>query len=175
MQRRALLTSIVGGTVALTGCSSTAFSTETGDVYNPTGMATIRPLDEPIMQQGMSTNSDQYLYARMLHSGDELIVTDNPDATQYSEAIDDLSEDEFALFTNLRTAAAVPAYFWPTNAEWEDGRLKIELERQTSSYDGTGEEAVGVALTRFNFEGDRPTGADVIIPGGVTLSVGQGN
>jgi len=173
MQRRSLLTSLVGGTVALTGCSSTAFSTKMGDVYNPTGMATIRPLAEPIQQHGMSTDSDQYLYARMFHPGDTLAVTDNLDAAQYSEAIEDLAEEEFALFTNLRTAATVPAYFWPTNAEWEDGRLEIELERQTSSYDGTGEEAVGVALTKFEYQGDRPDGAVVIFPGGATFSVGR--
>lgn len=175
MQRRALLTSLAGGTVALTGCSSTAFSTETGEVYNQSGMATIRPLDEPILQHGMSTDTDQYLYARVFHPGDTLPVTDNPDAAQYAEAVEDLSEDEFALFTNLRTAAAVPAHFWPTSAEWEDGRLGIELERRSSSYDGAGQEAVGVALTRFEYRGDRPAGADVRFPGGATFSVGQGD
>jgi len=175
MQRRALLTSFVGGTVALTGCSTTAFSTERSDVYNPTGMATVRPLDEPIQQHGMSTDSDQYLYARMFQPGDTLAVTDNPDAAQYSEAIEDLAGEEFALFTNLRTAATVPAHFWPTNAEWEDGRLEIELERQTSTYDGAGEEAVGVALTKFEYDGDRPNGADVVFPGGATVSVGREN
>lgn len=123
----------------------------------------------------MSTDSDQYLYARMFHPGDTLSVIDNPDAAQYSEAIEDLTEDEFALFTNLRTAASVPAYFWPTIAEWEDGRLEIEMERQTSSYEGAGEETVGVALTKFEYQGDRPNGADVIFPGGATFSVGRGD
>lgn len=174
MQRRTLLTSLAGGAVVLAGCSTTAFSTTMGDVYNPRGMATIRPLDEPILQHGMSMDSDQYLYARVFHPGDTLPVADNPDASQYSEAIQDLSEDEFALFTNLRTAAAVPAYFWPTTAQWEDGRLTITLERQSSSYDGAGEEAVGVALTRFEYDGDRPAAADVIFPGGATRSVGRG-
>lgn len=174
MQRRTLLTSLAGGTIVLAGCSTTAFSTTMGDVDNPTGRATIRPLDEPILQHGLSMDSDRYLDARLFHPGETLPVADNPDATQYSEAIEDLSEDEFTLFTNLRTAASVPAYFWPTTAQWEDGRLTITLERQPSSYDGAGEEVVGVALTRFEYEGARPAAADVIFPGGATLPVGRG-
>ena len=157
----------------MAGCTDNTFSNETRDVYNPTGMATIRPLDEPILQHGMSTGTEQYLYAGMFHPGDTLAVTDSPDADRFSEAIDDLSEGEFALFTNLRTAASAPAYFWPTSSDWENGRLKIKLERRTSSYDGSGEEVVGMALTIFDHRGDRPTGADVIFPSGATIPIGQ--
>lgn len=102
-------------------------------------------------------------------------MTNNQDAAQYSEAIEDLTEEEFALFTNSRTAATVPVYFWSTKAEWEGGRLGIEREPQTSSYDGAGQEAVGVALTKFGYQGLKPNGADVIFPGGTTFSVGRGD
>ncbi|MFC7044381.1 hypothetical protein ACFQH6_02225 [Halobacteriaceae archaeon GCM10025711] len=173
MQRRALLSSLVGGTVMVSGCASNPFSTSSTEVYNPTGMATIRPIDTPIIQHGLTTDSEQYLYARMFQPGETLAVTDQPDAENYAEAIDELSGGEFAVFTNIRTAAAAPAYFWPADTEWRDGRLEITLERQTASYDGTGDEVVGVALTRFNYEGDTPPGADILFPSGATISVGQ--
>ena len=173
MQRRMFLSGLVGGSIALSGCTSNPFSDGTPRIYNPTGMATIRSLDEPIIQHGLTADSEQYLYAEMFHSGDTLSVTDQPDAEQYSEAIDGISGDEFAILTNLRTTSVRPAYFWPANTEWRDGRLKIILERQTGSYDGTADEVVGVALTIFNFEGESPAGADIVFPSGATLSVGS--
>lgn len=127
------------------------------------------------MQDGLTSDSEQYLYARMFQPGDVLAVTDRPDAERFSEAIDDLSEGGFAILSKLRTAAAAPAYFWASSTDWESGRLEITLERQTSSYDEAGDEVVGVALTRFDYDGEPPTGADVIFPGGATISVGQPN
>lgn len=175
IQRRTFLSGLAGGTVMLAGCASDPFSTNSTTVSNPTGMATVRPLDEPIIQHGLTTGSGQYLYARMFQPGDTPSVTDQPNAEQYAEAVDDISEGEFAIFTNIRTAAAVPAYFWPAETEWRSGRLKITLERQTGSYDGAGDEVVGVALTRFHYEGDMPTDADIIFPSGAIISVGQAN
>lgn len=111
----------------------------------------------------------------MFQPGDTLSVTDQKDAERYSEAIDTVSEDEFAILTNLRTAAAEPAYFWPADTEWRDKSLNIILERQTGSYDSTADEVVGVALTTFSFEGESPTGADIVFPSGTKISVGSEN
>lgn len=173
MQRRALLSSIAGSTAVVAGCAAPSNSTDTAEVYNPTGMATIRPLDEPIMQHGLKTGSGQYLYGRLFQPEETLPVTQQPDAERYSQAVEDVSEGEFAVFTNLRAAAGAPAYVWPADTEWSDGRLEITLERQTLSYDGTGDEVVGVALTTFQYDGTTPTGADLIFPSGATISVGQ--
>lgn len=174
MQRRALLSSLAGGTVLLAGCADSSSSSDPVEVYNPTGTATVRSFDEPIMQHGLTTGSGQYLYARVFHPGETLPVTDHPDADRFAEGVAELSTDEFAVFTNLRTTPAAPAYFWPADAEWGDERVEITLEREAGSYDGSGDEAVGVALTSYDYDGETPTDVDIIFPSGATISVGQG-
>lgn len=170
MRRRALLTGLAGGVTVLAGCTTSAEDAPR-EVYNPTGRSTVRPLDEPLIQHGLTSESDQYFYARSFQPGDALPVTDDSDAEWLSETVDDLSGDQFAVFTNLRTAARAPAYFWPANTEWTDGRLHVELERQTISAEIETAEAVGVALTTFDCDGDPPDDAAVVFPGGATLSL----
>lgn len=88
-------------------------------------MATIRSLDNPIIQHGLTADSEQYLYAEMFYPGDTHSVTDEPDAERYSEAIDDIPKDKFAILTNLRTTSSVrPAHFWPAipSGEMKDSK-----------------------------------------------------
>ncbi|WP_459193910.1 hypothetical protein [Halosimplex sp. J119] len=125
------------------------------------------------MRHGLTGEPGQYLYARLFRQEDRLPVTEQANAAQYAEAVDNLSDGEFAVFTNLRTATAAPAYFWAADTEWKDGRLVITVERRTNSYDGTGDEVVGVALTKFESDGPAPTGADVVFPSGATIQVGE--
>lgn len=163
---------MLGGTPVLAGCTAPLSIDSTRDVYNPTGRATIRPLDTPLISHGIDSNSDRYLYARMFHPGDSLSVTDEPDAEWYSEAVSSLATGQFAILTNLRTAASAPAHFWPIETGWQDGQLQIKLERETKSLTESCKEVVGVALTIFNVDGEPPEGAEVIVPGGATISVG---
>jgi hypothetical protein len=186
MRRRALLSSLIGSTVFLSGCfadAPTGDSGETpspdssaspGEVFNPTGQATIRPLDEPLIQHGLTAESEQYLYGRLFSPGDTVPVTENGDATWLAERVEELSSDQFAVLTNLRTAGAVPAHFWPTptGATWSDDGLQIQLERQTISTTTGTDEAVGVALTVYQYTGKQPTDVSLIVPSGATLSIG---
>src|SRR6056297_1252501 len=123
MNRRALLTMTLGGTTALAGCNTSLSFREPRDAFNQTGRAMIRRLDRPFIQHGMDSSSDQYFYARLFTPGDSLPVTDEPDAQWYSDAVGELATDQFALLTNLRTAASAPAYFWPTDTKWENEQL----------------------------------------------------
>lgn len=171
MQRRALLTSMAGGMVLVSGCTSAFTEPTSKEVYNPTGQAKMRPIDEPIIQHGITSESEQYLYARLFVPGDSLAVTDAPGALDFSKAIDELTENQFAILTNLRTAAAAPAYFWPAGTHLKDGQLRIEMERQPKSPLDTGVEAVGVALTFFDIDGEPPDGANIVFPSGATFAV----
>lgn len=176
MQRRALLAGVAGSTALLAGCNVNALSSRpTPDVYNPTGQATVRPLEEPFVRHGFTADAEQYLYARLYHPGDSLAVTDDPDAADFAEAVEDLAENEFAILTNLRVAGAAPAYLWPTptGTRWRDGRLVIDLERQSLDADTDADEVVGIAITSFEVDGELPDGADLVLPSGAILSVGQ--
>lgn len=176
MQRRALLAGVAGSATLLAGCNADALSSRTPpDVYNPTGQATVRPLEEPFLRHGLTAETERYLHARLFHPGDSLAVTDDPDAADFAEAVEDLAENEFAILTNVRVAGAAPAYLWPTptGTRWRDGRLVIDLERQSLDADTDADEVVGIAITIFEVDGDLPDGADLVLPGGATLSVGQ--
>lgn len=187
MRRRALLTSLVGSTALLSGCSadvptgnsedtpSTDPSTSSPrEVFNPTGRATIRPLDEPLIQHGLTADSEQYLYGRLFSPGDTVPVTDRADTTWLAERVDELSSDQFAVLTNLRTAGAAPAHFWPTptGATWDDEGLQIQLERQTISTTAETNEAVGVALTVYQYTGEQLSDVSLVFPSGATLPIG---
>jgi hypothetical protein len=173
MKRRALLATLAGGTAVVAGCSTDQSQTPTRrEVFNPTGRAIIRPLDAPLVRQGLTDESGQYMYARLFEPGDSLPVTDGADASALAATVDDLTDQQFALLTSLRTAGAAPAHFWPTTAEWVDGQLRIELERQTISTDPEAAEVVGVALTGYDVTGEVPGGADVVFPGGAVMQVG---
>lgn len=175
MERRALLATLASGTAVIAGCSADENQSPTRrEVFNPTGQATIRPLDEPLIRQGLTADSNQYLYARLFEPGDSLPVTDRPDTSALAEAVDDLTDQQFAVLTSLRTAGAAPAHFWPAATEWTDGRLRIELERQTISTEPETAEVVGVALTVFDVTGEVPSGADIVFPSGATMTVGSG-
>lgn len=134
MRRRTFLACLAGGTALSAGCNASLFGANASrEVYNPSGHAAIRPLDEPYVRQGLTSDSEQYLYARLFRPGDSPPVTETQDAAEFSDAVDDLSGDRFAVLTNLRTAAAAPAYLWPTGTDWSDGRLRIELERRAKT------------------------------------------
>jgi hypothetical protein len=174
MHRRALLVSL-GAVAGLSGCSSDPTGgpepAELRDVYNPTGRAVARPIDDPLMRGGLTSSSEQYLCARMFSPGDSVAVTDES-ASWLSEAVESLSDGEFALLTCLRTAAAAPAHWWPSETEFVEGGLRIVLERQpfvSAAVDAV--EAVGVALTTFEYDGERPDAADVLFPSGAVVRV----
>jgi hypothetical protein len=176
MHRRALLAGL-GAAAGLAGCSADLnggpTSSELRDVYNPTGRASARPIDDPLIRGGITASSEQYLYARMFHPGDSLAVT-GESASWLSEGVDELSEGQFALLTCLRTAATAPAHWWPKRTEYADGRFRIGLERQSFvSAETDAAEAVGVALTTFEYDGERPDSADVVYPSGATVRVGS--
>lgn len=173
MRRRTFLACLAGGTALSAGCNASLFGANASrEVYNPSGHAAIRPLDEPYVRQGLTSDSEQYLYARLFRPGDSPPVTETQDAAEFSDAVDDLSGDQFAVLTNLRTAAAAPAYLWPTGTDWSDGRLRIELERRAKTPVDAGAEAVGVALTVFDVDGEPPAGADIVFPSGAISAVG---
>lgn len=190
MRRRAFLTSLVGGTAILSGCTTDAPTGDSGDsppgdsstastsnsfreIYNPTGRATIRPIDEPLIQHGLTAESEQYLHGGLFYPGDSVPVTDSRDATWLAETVAALSSDQFAVLTNLRTGGATPAHFWPTatGATWGDGGLHIQLERQTITTNVESDEAVGVALTVYEYRGKRPTDVRLAFPSGTSLSI----
>lgn len=174
MRRRALLAGIAGSTALLAGCNANANSSRsTPDVFNPSGPATARPLEAPYVRHGLTADAEQYLYARLFHPGDSLPVTDDPDASDFAEAVDDLAETEFAVLTNVRVAGAAPAFFWPTATKWRDGRLRIVLERRSLDAAVDVDEVVGVALTTFEVDGEVPDGATLVLPSGATISVGH--
>ena len=189
MRRRALLASLAGA-AALSGCGAGPATTGDGtvdsedraateasgptvrDVFNPTGRAVARPLGDPLVRGGLTSDTDQYLHARLFRPGDSVAVTD--DGSWLAESVDALTDGEFALLTNLRTAAAAPAYWWPERTGYDAGTLRIEVARQSSvSVDAAGAEAVGVALTTFEYDGRAPEGADVVFPSGATIRVGS--
>jgi hypothetical protein len=191
MRRRALITSLVGSTALLSGCiadaptgnsedtpsedsGTSSTSTSFREVFNPTGQATIRALDDPLIQHGLTAESEQYLHGQLFYSGDAVPVTDSADATWIAETVDDLSSDQLAVLTNLRTAGAAPAHLWPTatGATWSDGGLHVQLERQTITTTVDRDEAVGVALTVYQYTGKRPTDVSLVFPSGATLSIG---
>lgn len=197
MRRRALLAGLAGS-VSLSGCG--AGPTEGGDapattdderpsdtsddgdensgdgpavrdVYNPTGRAVARPLGRPLVRSGLAAETDQYLFARLFRPGDSVAVA-REEGAWLADAVASLSEEQFSLLTNLRTAAAAPAYWWPKSTEYEAGTLRIELERQTSVSVETDEpEAVGVALTAFEYDGEGPGDVTVVFPSGASIRV----
>lgn len=195
MRRRALLAGLtsLAGSVALSGCGaaptddgsesdgSTAADRRTSDdagdspavrdVYNPTGRAVARPLDRPLVRAGLTAETDQYLHARLFRPGDSIAVAREA-GSWLADSVTALSSGQFALLTNLRTAAAAPAYWWPKSTGYEGGTLRIELERQTSvSVDADAAEAVGVALTVFEYDGEEPGDVDVRFPSGASIRV----
>lgn len=173
MQRRAMLAGLAGGTALVAGCSTSLFTGPTApSVYNPTGHAAVRPLEEPYLQPGLTTDSEQYLFARLYQTGDSPPVAQMPDATEFADVVATMADDQFALLTNLRTAAGVPAYLWPTETRWIDDRLQIDLTREAKAPLDSGVEAVGVALTVFEVDGEPPAGARIVFPSGATMAVG---
>jgi hypothetical protein len=194
VRRRALLAGLAGS-VALSGCGAVptdggdapattddeqpSDAPESGggggdgptvrDVYNPTGRAVARPLDRPLVRSGLTAETDQYLFARLFRPGDSVAVA-REEGSWLADSVASLSTGEFALLTNLRTATAAPAYWWPKSAEYEGSALRIELERQTSVSVETDEaEAVGVALTVFEYDGEEPGDVAVVLPSGASI------
>lgn len=175
MNRRSLLGVLASGSTLITaGClTGTSTSDTSGKAYNPRGQAVVRPLDEPYIQHGLTEDSEQYLYGRLFQSTESLAVTGREEAADFSDAVDDLAEDQFAILTTLRTAAAAPAYFWPTETDWNDELLRIDFQRQTLDPVDTGNEAVGVALTTFDYEGSLPDTVELTLPSGALLTVSK--
>lgn len=166
MRRRTLLASIAGGAGIFAGCLTDSTTADPSDVYNPTGQAVIRPLEEPYIQHGLSEDSEQYLQGRLFQSADSLAITEREGASDFSEAIDELSDDQFAILTALRTSASAPAYFWPGETRWSNNVLRIELHRQRKDPIEAGGEVVGLAITTFDYEGAFPDTVELELPSG---------
>jgi len=170
MQRRALLGAVAAGISLLAGC---------GDSRPPrvtleSGFGATRPIDEPVIRNGMTAESGQYEWVRLLHAGDTIPTVDTPEGDQLSGAIDDIEDEQFGLLTNLRTAGDAPAFYWPDRTEIEDGRLRIELVRDPLDTTVDADEAVGYAFARFRMvDGSVPEGGTVVYPSGATARVGD--
>ena len=169
MRRRTLLSAATAAAAtAISGCAA-----QRPEPIGPSGEAHARPLDEPFMQGGMTAETDRYVYARLYHPDDSLQSVEGEWGDWLSDAVDGLESGQFGLLTNLRTAAAAPAYLWPTEATFADGSLRITLGREEFADAGIETaEAVGVAFAIYGFEGDPPQSADIVLPSGATLSLG---
>lgn len=173
MQRRALLGAVAGSISLLAGCGGSGPPRVTLE----SGFGATRPIDEPVIQHGMTAESGQYEWVRLLQAGDTIPTVDSPEGKQLSGAIDDIEDGQFGLLTNLRTAGAAPAFYWPDQTEIEDGRLRIELARNSLDTTVDAEEAIGYAFARFSVvNSDVPDGGTVVYPSGATTTVGsEGN
>ena len=168
MRRRALLGTVASSTTLLAGCSGTSSTTVSID----SGFATARPIDDPVVRAGLDSDSDQYVWIRLLNAGDSLPTTDTQAGKQLSSAIAEIGDEEFGLLTNLRTAGAATAYHWPDQTSVVDGRLEIELRRESAPEPVETDEAVGYAFVRYEVDGDVPKGGTVVFPSGATMTVG---
>jgi len=170
MQRRALLGTVAGSISVLAGCGGS----RPPRVTLESGFGATRPIDEPVIRNGLTAESDQYEWLRLLHAGDTIPTVDSPEGKQLSGAIDDIETGEFGLLTNLRTAGDAPAFYWPDRTEIEEGRLRIELARDSLDTTVDADEAVGYAFARFDVEdGAVPEGGTVTLPSGATTTVGS--
>lgn len=171
MRRRSYL-SLAGTALVVPGCVTLGTDgLARSRLPTPSGHARIRPLDEPYLQHGLTGELEQYVDARLFHSGESFPSTDAKGAAGFAERIDDLADDEFALFTTHRTASTAPAYLWPTATDWRDDRLRIDLGRQSKDpveFDG---EAAGVAVAVFDSRGTLPEELAVVLSSGAVLSL----
>lgn len=173
MHRRAVLAGLASGTGVVAGCTGRLFRANTPpDVSNPSGQAVIRPLDTPYIRAGISSEAEHYFDAWLFRAGDFFPATDAAAAGDFADTVAALSTAQFAVLTNLRTAAAAPAYLWPTETTWRGGRLQLTLTRQPRGPIEAPAEAVGVTITVFDVDGEPPGGAELILPSGATFTVG---
>lgn len=170
MQRRALLGTVAGTLSLLAGCGGSG----PPQVSITSGFAAARPIDEPVVRHGLTADADQYEWVRLLQAGDTLPTTDSPEGDQLSSAIADIESGQFGLLTNLRTAADVPAYYWPDDTQIADSRLQSRLTRESLGTTIDATEAVGYAFARFDVvNSGAPNGGTVSFPSGATTAVGS--
>lgn len=174
MDRRALLSSLGAGTVALAGCASLTGPGPTENVRMTRGRSTVRPLADPLVQGGPSTDEAPYVYARTYAPGDTLAVTDAEGAEGYADSVAELTERQFALLVHLRVAGAVPAYLFPDVGGLpvpEASTVTIPLVRDTVGDPLDSDEAIGTSLAVFEYEGGAPESVDVELPGGARFEL----
>ena len=170
MQRRAILGAVAGSTSLLAGCGGSGPTRATLE----SGFGATRPIDDPVIQHGLTAEAEQYEWVRLLHADDNVPTTDTPEGRQLSGAIDDIGQGEFGLLTNLRTAGDAPAFYWPDRTDIVEGRLDSELAREPLDTTVDADEAVGYAFARFRvLNGPVPEGGTVTFPSGATTTVGR--
>ena len=170
MQRRALLGAVAGSIGLLAGCGGSGPPRVTLE----SGFGATRPIDDPVVQNGMTAASEQYEWIRLFHAGDTIPTADSPAGTQLAGAIDEIEDGQFGLLTNLRTAGDVPAFYWPAEPEIAAGRLRTDLVREPLDTTVDAGEAVGYAFARFRVvNGEVPDGGTVTFPSGATATVGS--
>jgi hypothetical protein len=170
MQRRALLGTVAGSISLFAGCGGS----EPPQVTLESGFGATRPIDEPVIRHGLTADAEQYEWVRLLHADDTVPTTDTPQGRQLSRAVDDIGDGQFGLLTNLRAAGDAPAFYWPDRTEIVDGRLRIELVRESLDTTVDAAEAVGYAFARFRvLNGPVPEGGTVTFPSGATTTVGR--
>ncbi|MFC7229447.1 hypothetical protein N0B31_18765 [Salinirubellus salinus] len=174
MDRRALLASLAAGTTALAGCASLTGPGPTENVRLARGQSTVRPLADPLIRGAPSTADAPYFFASTYAPGDTLAVTDTERAEGYADSVADLSDRQFAVLTYLRVAGAAPASLFPEPSgprESEDGRVELSLRRDTVGDPLESDEAIGVSLAVFEYEGGTPESVVVELPGGATFEL----
>jgi len=115
-----------------------------------------------------------YVFARTYAPGDTLAVTDAEAAEGWADSVADLSDQQFALLTSLRVAGAAPAYLFPERSgppDPEGDRLTLSLHRETVGDPLDSDEAVGVSLAVFEYEGGAPGSVVVALPGGAAFEL----
>jgi hypothetical protein len=138
------------------------------------GRSTVRPLGDPLVRGGPSTDEAPYVYARTYAPGDTLAVTDAERAEGYADSVADLTDGQFALLTHLRVAGTAPAYLFPERSgspDPDEGRLELSLWRETVGDPLDSDEAVGVSLAVFEYEGGAPESVVAELPGGATFEL----
>lgn len=113
------------------------------------------------------------MFAWTYAPGDTLAVTDADDAEGWADSVADLSDRQFALLTYLRVAGSAPAYLFPERESRgsEDGHLELSLRRETIGDLVDSDEAVGVSLAVFEYEGGSPETVAVELPGGAMFEL----
>ena len=138
------------------------------------GRSTVRPLADPLVRGGPSSEDAPYVYARPYAPGDTLAVTGAEGAEGYADSVADLTDGQFALLTHLRVAGAAPAYLFPERSGQpapEDGQLTLSLRRETVGDPLDSDEAVGTSLAVFEYDGGPPERVAAELPGGATFEL----